>query len=450
MRTHYTREKAVQSSLSVQEVSKQEIPRGRLSPTHLTYWDKRVFLPTYRRDGQLRQTATFACKMQYAGRRESFPLHTSNRCEAAQRAREIYLDVVRFGWDQTLAKHKPKPVQPVASLTVREFIRLVALTGLITAQTLMTYRTKLRTLVAFICNFGCGRARGVHYREWRKKVDDQPLSVVTLDGVKEFRRHILAGSTETPRKLYSAGVTMDSYLRNLRSLFRPAVLEALKDLGATVQPMPFDKIPMAVKGRSAFRYVSVIQPEKLMREAIDELSRAHPEAFKIFLLALLLGFRRGEIDKLRWDMVNWERKHIALVPHEYLHLKTANSSDEVRVEPDFLAVLHRYRECSQGDYIVHSDNAPRKTASYRHYRCEGHFKHLSNWLRAHGVNTQKPLHTLRKECGSLITERFGIVAAKTTLRHATIDITVTYYASDRRAANTGLESMLPKEGFIDV
>lgn len=450
MKNYHRKQNPVQTSSSVQEVSKQDAPVGRLSPTHLSYWEGRVFLPTYKRKGKLHKTANYSCKIQFAGRRESFPLHTANCSEAAQKARDIYLVVVRWGWDEALKKHKPKPTQPVTVLTVAELFRLVALTGLITASTMMTYKTKLRTLIAFICKLGIGRGRGVRYLEWRQKVDAQPISVVTLEAVKEFRRHMLARGTETPRKLYSAGVTLDGYIRNLRSLFRAEMLEALKDLGAVVEPMPFDKVPMAIKGRSAFRYVSIIQPEKLMREAIDELSKAHPEPFKIFLLALLLGFRRTEIDKLRWDMVNWERKHIALIPHEFLHLKTANSSDEIRVEPDFLLLLKQYKEISRSDYVVHSDNLPRKLSTYRHYRCDAHFKFLTKWLRAHGVNTQKPIHTLRKECGSLVTERFGIMAAKTILRHATIDITVTYYASDRRAANTGLDTMLPKDGIIDV
>ena len=48
------------------------------------------------------------CKVQVAGRRESFPLRTSNTNAAAARAAQIYGDVVSLGWEAALEKHKPE------------------------------------------------------------------------------------------------------------------------------------------------------------------------------------------------------------------------------------------------------------------------------------------------------------------------------------------------------
>ncbi len=44
---------------------------------------------------------------------------------------------------------------------------------------------------------------------------------------------------------------------------------------------------------------------------------------------------------------------------------------------------------------------------------------------------QNPLHTLRKEFGSLINSKFGIFAASSALRHSNITITREYYV-DRK------------------
>ncbi|HYC71617.1 MAG TPA: tyrosine-type recombinase/integrase [Opitutaceae bacterium] len=447
MKNHYTKQNPVQISSTVQEVSKPdsppEPPIGRLSPTHLTYWEGRVFQAKYKRKGKSRKTANFSCKIQFAGRRESFPLHTANKDEAAQKAREIYLAIVRKGWEDALRTYKRKPITLPAVVTVGEFLRLVALTHMITSVTLATYATKLRSVVAFIRGLGSGRGKGVRRLEWRAKVDQTPLSVLTLDAIKSFKRHILSRGEDSPHKHRQVSITYDGYIRNLRSLFREAIRNELAELGVTIPPQQFDQMPFVVKGRSAYAYVSVIHAEALMKSAIADLMKAHPNAFIIFVLALLLGLRRTEIDRLRWDMVNWERKHLALVPHEFLHLKTPGSSAPIPLEPELLELLREHRKRATGDYVVASKNPPRNAKHYRHYRCEALFKSINRWLRNNGVSTQKPLHTLRKECGSLVVERYGLLAAKNLLRHATIAVTVTYYVQDRREANTGLGGLLP-------
>lgn len=445
MQYYSSKKPTVQNNSSVQEVSKQDAPIGRLSPTHLDHWKARVFLPTYRRNGRVHETANYSCKIQFAGRRESFPLHTANNVEAAQKARDIYLDVVRKGWDEALKIHKPKPVVAPTVLTVGEFFRLVALLCLFTESTLATYKTKLRTLIAFSAGLGSGRAKGVRHIEWREKVDSQPLSIITPKALEGFERHILSRGTENSVRLHQTKVTFDGYIRNMRSLFREEVRTKLAGIGVDLAPQPFDKIKMLVKGRSAYAYVSTIQAEVLLTAAVDELSVQNPDAFTIIVLALLLGLRRGEIDGFRWDMMNWERKHIALEGHDTLRLKTATSRAQVPVEPELLNLLWQYKEVARGEFVVQSKNPARKTKYYRHYRCENLFKFVNNWLRDHGVTAIKPLHTLRKEYGSLVVEKFGLVAAKSALRHASVEITMTYYVQDRREANTGLGMLLPKK-----
>jgi len=65
-------------------------------------------------------------------------------------------------------------------------------------------------------------------------------------------------------------------------------------------------------------------------------------------------------------------------------------------------------------------------------------KGLNAWLRNKGVNTQKPLHTLRKEYGSLVSQAHGIHAASKALRHADIHVTNNYYTDARVRVTPGL------------
>jgi integrase len=63
---------------------------------------------------------------------------------------------------------------------------------------------------------------------------------------------------------------------------------------------------------------------------------------------------------------------------------------------------------------------------------------LNAWLRSKGVNTKKPLHTLRKEYRSLINKPHGIHAASKALRHADISVTNNFYSGSRVRVTPGL------------
>jgi hypothetical protein len=62
-----------------------------------------------------------------------------------------------------------------------------------------------------------------------------------------------------------------------------------------------------------------------------------------------------------------------------------------------------------------------------------------------GVNTQKPLHTLRKEYGSLINKIHGIHAASKALRHADISVTNNFYTDSRARVTPGLGKLFARK-----
>jgi integrase len=70
-----------------------------------------------------------------------------------------------------------------------------------------------------------------------------------------------------------------------------------------------------------------------------------------------------------------------------------------------------------------------------------------DWLRDHGVDSQKPLHELRKELGALATAAHGIYGASRLLRHSNIATTEAHYTDlkNRPVVEIGAWLMPPKK-----
>ena len=70
---------------------------------------------------------------------------------------------------------------------------------------------------------------------------------------------------------------------------------------------------------------------------------------------------------------------------------------------------------------------------------------LLAWLRSHGVVSKTPLHTLRKEYGSQIHARYGLLAASEALRHGGVGVTARHYVENRSHAVLGFGHLLTKD-----
>jgi integrase len=187
------------------------------------------------------------------------------------------------------------------------------------------------------------------------------------------------------------------------------------------------------------RYQSGFDIQKLIQQAQEELP---VEQFKIFLLASMAGLRRNEIDKLLWEAFRWDNGLIRIGATAYFHPKSEDSIGDVEVDAELLEVFRGYRARATGEFVIESSVAPKAGTGYSHYRCQELFDKLVQWLRAHGVDTTTPLHTLRKEFGSQICARDGIYAASTALRHADIAITSQHYLDKKKRVTVGLGNLL--------
>jgi integrase len=417
--------------------------------TDLRYWMGAVYKREYEYGGKTMCINHYCARIQHDGKRVIFSLHTSNRNAAAAKARTIYLYLLSSGWAATLEKFKPakEPGTPNAVETIGQLITAILGSSTAHKQSLFAYAQKLRTIVAHIFGIEGGKKR-FDYRkggrdEWRSRIDAIPLSKLTGASIQRWKVDFIARAGNNPKELRTARISANSILRQASSLFAPKHLEGV------VLPPGFSSPFQGVKfePRQSMRYQSSFDVERLLTQALEELSASEPEKLKemlkVVLLAAMAGLRRGEIDKLLWSAFNWERGTVRITTTEHFRAKSQDSIGEVDLDSELLTLFKRFEaERGAGLFVIESPIHPRPDAAYSHYRCERIFDRTIRWLRAHGVKGKSPLHTLRKEYGSVVCQRFGIYAASQALRHADITITSQHYLDKKQRVTPGLGHVL--------
>lgn len=383
----------------------------------------------------------------FAGVPGTWPLKTANAEQAAMKARDIWLSLQTHGLEATEAKFKPWTVEPAnkSAVTVGEFIGAVKAVAVVRPTTFTTYERKLRFLVSQIAKVRGTRKRHDYVHggaaKWRDQVDKFPLADLTPDKVKQWRTSYIGRFDSQPLKRGSAQQTAASIIRSAKALFSPKVI---RHLGiALPSPLPFDGVDLGKRPRT--RYKSKVNAPLLATMAHQELKDTDPEQFKIFLLAFGAGMRRSEIDRLTWKQFNWTRGTITIESSEYGTVKTESSADEIDVGADLLDYFKQAMAKSKSEFVIESKAAPTAAPHWNRYRCDGHFKAMLEWLRSKGITARNPLHTLRKEFGSLINQQFGIFAASAALRHSNITITREAYVDRKERIALDIGQLMNQE-----
>ena len=366
----------------------------RHSKSDVRHWKARVFK---------RSNDDFHVQISFMGRRERFPLKTPNKNAAAVMARDIYDSVKTAGWDAALAQFKPWTVKveiPPAS-TVGEFLKQVQASSDLKAITFTISARKFRRLVSGVMGLEQKKDRHDHTNggsdRWRAAVDGTNLADLTDAAVPKWKLEFLAARSANPLAHKRAKTTVASVLRSSKSLFCKKVLKHLTVL--LPAPVPFSGVTVE---RSSNRYRSRINPALLAQAAKGELEAGYPELYKIFVLALGAGLRRDEIDTLTWKQFDWTRGVIRIETNVYTTAKTEESEEEIDLAPELVDFFKAHTRQSGSEFVANSAVAVRPAATYHHYRCNALFRDLVGWLRRKGVETHNPLHTLRKEYGSMI------------------------------------------------
>ena len=422
---------------------------SHFSKSDVRFWQETVFRKGYTRDGQRKYTTEWYARMQHDGRRDFFPLQTPNKAAAAARARDIYLSLLVNGWESTLAKYKKSKVVGAGrnneqECNVGQFLDAIFQTA--TNQTTVEgYAKSLRQIVSDIFGFSAGPDKHDYRKgglqKWLASVHAIKLADLTPARVQEWKRSFVAKAGTDAIALRRARISVNSIMRQARSLFSPKMLRHL----TLSLPTPFPFAGVEFEPRQSMKYRSEIDIEALIKAANKELRDAAPEAYKIFLLAVAVGLRRKEIDLLEWSSFRWEEGAIRIQPTRFFHPKSEDSIADLPVDAEVMELFRKYHQSQKGVFVIKSNRPPLPTKPQQYYRCKSIFHGLTEWLRKHGLNGNKPLHTLRKEYGSLLTRTFGIHAASRALRHADLRTTSEHYSDSTARAIPGIGRFLAQK-----
>jgi integrase len=123
--------------------------------------------------------------------------------------------------------------------------------------------------------------------------------------------------------------------------------------------------------------------------------------------------------------------------NRYFHPKTEDSIADIPIDAEVMNVFQKYHLTGKGAFVIRSKRPPFPKKPQQYYRCDPIFDRLTEWLRKKGVSGSKPLHTLRKECGSLLARSYGIHAASRALRHADPRTTSEHYSDSTATPGIG-------------
>jgi len=207
-----------------------------------------------------------------------------------------------------LKKYRPKEAQAKTNLTVGDFIALAGSVANVQKVTLRGYTGALRKIVSDLEHLDPGKTKfdpyaGGHQR-WIERVDDVRLAKLTPQKIQQWKQAFLNKALQDPVSQRAAKVSVNTFLRQARSLFSPKILKHLRDVSLP-DPLPFAGVEF--EPRQSLKYRAAFDVETLIAKVKDELAPGNPEAFKAFLLAVMVGLRRKEIDLLEWDSFLWDR-----------------------------------------------------------------------------------------------------------------------------------------------
>jgi len=432
---------------------------ARISGPHQErYWASKVFrTKCVKKDVEYR-SSVFSVRLQHLGKRKLVCLETPDKAEAARKAKHIYCTLVANaqgmpddkGWDRVLKAYRPEMLVKKNDVTVGDYLQAIREKNALKEQTLFEYSKKLRQIAAGVAKVseraGARRNcyRGPNAGKWRELVDNVTLSVLTDDAVNAWIADYLSATAVGTVARTRAQHTVDSLVRNARSLFTSDIVTSVSSI-CRLKLIPFTKVKLQTKGLSSYRFKATLDPIKLLRDARAELREVAPELYKIFILALGGGLRRGEIDRLRTESLLSDRSQITVFDHDHFAAKSEYSKDSVDVEQMLIQELLALQKPGEA-FVVPPKKIPEKSVQYRHYWSAKHFKALCAWLRSKGINEDKPIHTLRKYFGCMMNDEHGIYVASKALRHSSVAVTASYYVDKtKRRVPSIFDQALPKD-----
>jgi integrase len=163
--------------------------------------------------------------------------------------------------------------------------------------------------------------------------------------------------------------------------------------------------------------------EIIIKETMDSWSTlSDRDLFLAIGHELAFGLRAGEVVQAKWGW--WAHREGYPVLEGVGDFKNGTGHINVRALDPWFSIM-RDRIISKGwrgkedEFVIGGSSTQRNDLVYRA---------ASQWIRAHGWNTQKTNHALRAYSGSQVAMRYSIYEAQTWLRHASVTVTEQHYS----------------------
>ena len=187
-------------------------------------------------------------------------------------------------------------------------------------------------------------------------MDRKSLEILTVPAIQKWALAFVAFAGDSAKENVRARRSINAKLQRFKALFSERrVLRFIRDEVALPDPVPFDLVDPFEDHpepyRSQIDLPDLIQSavtelgtrERAKEESVEEFQSRH-EQFKIFVLAVCVGLRRAEIDKLKWEQVDFEKSAISIYVTDVMRLKRPSASGTMDVEPQVMAILKKYHE----------------------------------------------------------------------------------------------------------
>jgi integrase len=213
--------------------------------------------------------------------------------------------------------------------------------------------------------------------------------------------------------------TFASAVVDAGSIFKKAALDYYASRKFQLQN-PFRSLELTRPKVTAYVPISAQLRESIWSDCQTELSPAYG---MIVLMALGIGMRRSEIEAARPSWFSLQSDKVMVHIREEDGFKPKNGENGVvPISVELYETLLRLRGKSDSKYYVPCGSDDDATG-----RIWESVRAVNKWLKKKGITDRKPLHALRKECGSIVAQSQGILEASKVLRN-TPQVCAVHYA----------------------
>ncbi|MBL9213093.1 MAG: tyrosine-type recombinase/integrase [Opitutaceae bacterium] len=413
----------------------------------VAYWRAKLFRNSYRdREGRTVEIPEYYVRMRHDGQTKRVRLHTSDKDRAAEEALRLAERLESEGWHAVTSGQARLPASP----TIDEYCDAYAkategMPKPPRAISVATYVRSLKQLCALagvkqirdLDRNAIGKAGEVYRAQGRKSGRKDPAIINTF--AKILRNAAACFSDKAREVLERNGLKLGNPFEGVERSqdirrFEPLKPELIDRIMADAHLLLMGDPNAMNPETTAFATEHKKAHGRLPQWRDIDFRKPHPDAYAALLLAYGAGLRANEIDKARWEWLQHKDGIFLIqIPEEEADFKPKGGEGRtVRIQAEVFAALHRSR-VEASPYIIGGSETTGKAARGLAYRSPLTFRKINLWLRDRGVEKGKsrghPLHTLRKQYGSVIATHHGLFHAQHLLGHKSPVVTSKYYAS---------------------